>query len=249
MYPNLRRVRFKKEKKGGYSTKYVVVDGSGREWVAKLGKEAQSETAANRLLWVAGYSTEVCYLVPRVHIVGKGTFTNVKLEARPPSVKRLGNWRWDRNPFVGTTEFQGLKVMMVLLNNWDIKDSNTERLLVRNRASGKYETHYVMSDLGGTLGKTGNFLTRSRNRPEHFIKAAFIDTVKDQHVDFHYSGKRKSLFRDITVDQARWIGSWLSQVSDRQIRDAFRAANYGPEETKALTQAVRGRIEWLMNLR
>src|SRR6266545_8295727 len=63
MKPDLRRVTFIEEQKGGYSKKYRVRDASGHEWVAKIGKEAQSETAAVRLLWAAGYETEINYLV------------------------------------------------------------------------------------------------------------------------------------------------------------------------------------------
>ena len=64
MRPDLRRVTFVKEETGGYSTKFRVRDASGREWVAKLGKEAQAETAAVRLVWAVGYMTEVNYLAP-----------------------------------------------------------------------------------------------------------------------------------------------------------------------------------------
>ena len=54
MRPDLRRVTFIKEEKGGYSKKYRVRDGAGREWVAKIGKEEQSETSAVRLLYGLG---------------------------------------------------------------------------------------------------------------------------------------------------------------------------------------------------
>ena len=81
MRPDLRRITFIKEEKGGYSKKFEVRDGSGRRWVVKIGKEAQAETSAIRLLWGVGYLTEVNYLVPRVTIPGKGTFTNVRFEA------------------------------------------------------------------------------------------------------------------------------------------------------------------------
>ncbi|HEX8185139.1 MAG TPA: hypothetical protein VF747_10320 [Blastocatellia bacterium] len=240
--PDLRRITFIKEEKGGYSTKYRVRDGSGREWVAKVSKEAQSETAATRLLWAVGYQTEITYLVPHVFIPTKGEFTNVRFEARPANIKRLDEWEWDDNPFVGTREFQGLKVMMVLLNNWDIKDSNNKVLAAGN------ELRYIISDLGATFGKTGSFITRSRNKPEDFVEAEFIDELKGHYVDFHYSGKRKDVFRDITVSQARWIGRWLSRLSDQQIRDAFRAANYGPEDVRLLADGVRGRITELITL-
>jgi hypothetical protein len=242
MKPDLRRITFIKEEKGGYSTKYRVRDGAGREWVAKLGKEAQSETAANRLLWGVGYHTEITYLVPRVYIPTKGEFTNVRFEARPKNIKRLDEWEWKDNPFVGTREFQGLKVMMILLNNWDIKDSNNKVLAAGN------ELRYVISDLGTTFGKTGSFITRSRNKPKDFVKAEFVDELDDNYVDFHYSGKRKDVFRDITIAQARWIGRWLSRLSDQQIRDAFRAANYAPEDVRLLTEGVRARITELMTL-
>ena len=46
MKPDLSSVTLIREEKGGYSTKYRVRDGSGREWVAKVGKEAQPETVA-----------------------------------------------------------------------------------------------------------------------------------------------------------------------------------------------------------
>ncbi|HVQ40274.1 MAG TPA: hypothetical protein VMS31_22220, partial [Pyrinomonadaceae bacterium] len=45
MKPNLRGIKFLEEDKGGYSgTKYRIRDGAGRVWVAKVSKEAQSET-------------------------------------------------------------------------------------------------------------------------------------------------------------------------------------------------------------
>src|SRR5262245_53239002 len=94
MKPDLSKVTFVEEEKGGYSTKYVVRDGAGHEWRVKIGKEAQSETAATRLLWAVGYFTDITYLAPQVHIEGKGDFQNARFEARPEGVKRLGEWKW-----------------------------------------------------------------------------------------------------------------------------------------------------------
>ena len=249
MRPDLRRLSFIEEEKGGYSTKYHVRDASGRVWVAKVGKEAQSETAATRLLWAAGYMTEITYLAPRVTIPGKGTFENVRFEARPESVDRAGEWKWDENPFVGTREFQGLKVMMVLLNNWDTKDSNNVLL-----AEGG-ELRYAISDLGATLGDTGKWpllwrFTRSRNDPKGFGGDKIIDEIKeDGRVDFEFSGKKRGMFNDVTVEQARWAGRLLARLSDRQIAAAFRAANYTPAEVRSLTASIRSRVNQLVGLR
>lgn len=252
MKPNVRRIRFIKEETGGYSKKFRIRDAAGRIWVAKVGKEAQSETAAVRLLWAAGYVTEINYLVPTLRIPGHGTFENVRLEARPRSLKRLDEWKWDQNPFVGSREFAGLKTMMVLFNNWDIKDSNNVIIFARGQHGN--ELRYVISDLGATFGKTGTLpviwrFTRSRNNPEDYEKAKFVEGVRDNGmVNFRYGGKKREIFDDITVAQAKWLGELLAGLSPDQIRDAFRAANYDPEEIGILTEAVLDRIEQLRTL-
>jgi hypothetical protein len=248
--PDLSRVTFLKEETGGFSTKYRVKDGAGREWVAKIGKEAQSETAAVRLVWAVGYMTEINYLVPRLTIEGKGTFENVRLEARPDSFERLDEWKWSENPFAGTKELQGLVVLMALLNNWDIKDSNNKVLYARDRG----ELHYIVSDLGATFGRVKSGapvvwrIRRNRNDPADYREDPFLEDVKRGNVLLFYKGKRQDLFDDIRVEEARWVGDLLSKLSDRQLNDAFRAANYTPDEIRMLTGAVRTRINELANL-
>ena len=246
MKPDLSRVTFIEEKKGGWSTKYRVKDGKGVEWVAKLSKEAQPETASNRLVWAAGYETEIVYLVPELEIIGKGTFKNVKLEARPKNVKRTEYWLWADNPFIGKPEFQGLKIMMVLINNWDMKDDNNAILATKGVTNS--ERRYIISDLGATFGKTGGVISRSRNKPSDYVKSEFVKGVKGNVVDFNYSGKNGKLFDNITVADARWLSRWLGRLSDGQIKDAFRAANYTAEEVDMLAIAVRARIDTLANL-
>ncbi len=246
MKPDLSRVTFIEEKRGGWSTKYRVSDGKGNEWVAKLSKEAQPETAANRLLWAIGYETEIAHLVPELVIQGKGTFKNVKLEARPKDVKRDGFWLWSENPFVGKPEFQGLKIMMVLFNNWDMKDDNNVIFAVKDVLDS--ERRYAISDLGATFGKTGGIISRSRNKPSDYAKAEFVKGVQGNLVDFHYGGKNGKLFEGITVQDAKWLAAWLTRLSDEQLKDAFRAANYAPAEVDQLAGAVRSRINALNNL-
>jgi hypothetical protein len=244
--PDLSRVTFVEEKKGGWSTKYRVRDGSGNEWVAKLSKEAQPETAANRLVWAAGYETEIVYLVPELEIQGKGTFKNVKLEARPKDVKRTEFWRWDSNPFLGKPEFQGLKIMMALINNWDMKDDNNAILATKGETDS--ERRFIISDLGATFGKTGGVFSRSRNKPSDYVKADFIKGVKGNEIQFNYGGKNQKLFENITVADAQWLAGLLGRLSDEQIKDAFRAANYSSDEVDMLAGAFRTRANALAKL-
>ena len=255
MKPDISRVTFIKEEKGGYSKKYRVKDAKGRVWVAKIGKEAQSETAAVRLVWAVGYVTEINYLVPRVTIEGKGTFENVRFEARPENVDRFDEWSWEDNPFSGKRELQGLKVLMALMENWDLKDENN-RILVVSKGD-RNELHYIVSDLGTTFGKTGGqkspmafirSIKGTRNEPEDYAKDEFIDGVEGNIVRLDYDGKNSDMMRDITIADAKWIGGLLSRLSDRQLKDAFEAANYRSTQVDMLARSVRKRINELVNL-
>ncbi|MDQ3800598.1 MAG: hypothetical protein M3384_14205 [Acidobacteriota bacterium] len=248
MMPDLSRITFIKEEKGGHNKKYRIKDGAGKIWVAKLGREAQPETAAVRLMWALGYKTEINYLVPSLTIPGKGTFRNVRLEARPDNIERLDEWKWKRNPFIGTKEFQGLKIMQVFLTNWDIVDVQNKILQVDGR-NGK-ELHYIISDLGATFGKLGNNnlpiiyrLGRKTGKPSAYIKTSLVREVKENgRVRLAYKGKNRWLFKDIMVEDVDWLSRLLLQLSDKQIRDAFRAANYSPGDVNTLTQAVKNKI-------
>jgi hypothetical protein len=246
MRPDVSRVEFVEEQKGGYSTKYKIKDATGHTWVAKIGNEAQSETAAVRLLWALGYKTEINYLVPELTIPGKGSFTNVRLEARPDDVRRLDQWQWNDNPFKGKRELQGLKIMMSFLNNWDMKNANNVVLKTGD------ELQYVISDLGVTFGKTGsNGMTlfwrigRSRNSPDEYAESDFVKDLKNGKIKFAFNGKGMELLKDITVDDGRWLAVLLNQLTDKQIQDAFRAANYSDADVALLTQSVKSRIRAL----
>jgi hypothetical protein len=248
MKPDMSKITFIEDRPGGYSIKYLVRDGAGRKWVTKRREEAQPETAATRLVWAVGYYTDITYFARSVLIGGKGMFFNVRFEARPEGVKRLDPWAWDKNPFVGTRELQGLKVLMVLMNNWDLKDSNNQVLFTRDEQTGEGELRYIVSDLGATFGKTGGPASHTRNVPSDYAKTKFVTGVENGFVRFDYHGKNGGILRDITVEQAKWIGGLLSRLSDKQIKDAFRAGGYSPEEVEMLAGTVRARINELTRL-
>jgi hypothetical protein len=258
MRPDISKLTFIREETGGYSKKYRVKDAAGRVWVAKIGKEAQSETAASRIVWAAGYGSEITYLAPSATIEGKGTFENVRFEARPEGYDRLDIWKWEQNPFRGSRELQGLKVLMALLENWDTKDDNNKVIYVPGEGGAQGELRYVISDLGATFGKTdspsglNSWLRQvrgTRNEPGDFAGDKFVLGVEAGKVRLDFEGKNSKMMRDITVEDARWLGAILSRLSDEQLADAFRAANYTPEQVRILAAAVRSRINELVNLK
>ena len=259
--PDVSNLTFIAEDNTGFSYGMRVRDGAGKLWVIKLGKEAQPETASSRLLWAIGYVTEIHYLYPCVQVKGSPKpakevprcegqgFANARFEARPEGIKRLDEWTWASNPFAGTKELKGLILMMALINNWDLKDSNNKVIYVpASITGGQDELHYILSDLGATFGKTGSFLSRNRNNPKDYAKTKFITGVEGNNLKINYGGKNQGLMNGITVEDAKWLGGLLSKLTDQQLQDTFRAANFSPEEIQLLSQAVRDRISQLSRL-
>ena len=142
--------------------------------------------------------------------------------------------------------------MMALINNWDLKDSNN--VIIQLRGDRRNQLRYVISDLGATFGHASTIpifwrITRSRNNPVNFAKSDFLEKVKGNRVVLHFGGKNRGILNDIDVEDAQWLGSWLAQLSDAQLRDAFRAANYRPDQINLLARTVRARATELLSLR
>ena len=248
------------------SPKFDVADGQGVEWKVKLGQESRPETAATRFLWAAGYFADEDYYLAELTVKGlptlrrgrdfvssDGIVHGARLERKRTTVKKLGDWDWFDNPFLGQRELNGLRVMMSLLNNWDLKQVNNSIYVVDG------ERHYVVSDGGATFGKTGNVMTRSKGVPKDYEGSKFIARVTPDLIDFvlhsrpfflwavsvsNYRERTKmeKITRHIPRADARWLGQRLSMLTDDQIRDGFRAAGYGAGDVETLTRTIRQRI-------
>jgi hypothetical protein len=268
---------FVEEDRKGGSPKFVVEDERGIKWKAKLDAEAQSETVATRLIWAVGYFTDEDYFQPRIHVKdlpvlrrgGKfvepdGWVRNVRMERQIKEHKKLGYWKWKE--IERTREVNGLRVLMSLLNNWDLKDVNNAIYEITPN-DGDANRIYVVSDLGATLGAPNirMRLRTARNNLDAYNKSKFITKTEADTVDFRAPARPFLLYvfnvpgfikrmemrwigRDIPREDAKWIGQLLAKLSPRQIRDAFRGAGYSPPEIEAFATVVERRIHELNSL-
>src|SRR6185295_16326783 len=169
--------KFIKEVKEGGMPKFDVEDARGVEWRVKLGPEAQAETAASRLVWAAGYNAEESYYLDRANIDGLKKLSRgqnyvsgqsvrgARFEPRRDNIKRGKEWDWNKNPFKNTRELNGLKTMMVLLNNWDVFKKNNR--VLHDKDTG--EDIYTVTDLGATMGAAGGIGgLRSKNNVQDY---------------------------------------------------------------------------------
>jgi hypothetical protein len=256
------KFQFIRRSKAGTSEKIIVEDDKGRSWTVKFGPEARPETTATRIVWAVGYHVDPAYFVKRTHIQGRGGFDvwDVRFERRDTGLDEEGIWQWEANHFAGTKELQGLKVLMALLNNWDLKDENNKVLKPDKKSGGdrSLRIHYV-GDLGATLGSTGSFFSKlpflsaapagSKGIPDSYARQVFIDRVGAGIVYFHYEGKNGHILEGISVEHARWMGNLLGRLSDKQLSDAFRAGGFNENEVATYVSAMRGRINQLKALK
>jgi len=206
--------RFKSLDTTGHSGGYEVVDPQDRKWKVKIGDEVGSEIAVSRILWAIGYHQPALYFVPRWRMTGGPKSSPEPGRFRFESDhKKEGDWSFEDNPFVHSQPLHGLLVVNLLLNNWDLKDDNNKIIYVPASGNSVPELRYIISDLGATFGKTGGVFSRNRNSVESFAGSKFVEGVQGGNVRFAYGGKNTGLFKNITLEQTKWIGSWLSRLT------------------------------------
>lgn len=265
---------FEKEDMEGSNPKFDVVDEDGVKWRVKMGSEARPETVASRLVWAVGYFANEDYFMPVLHVQNlphlhrganlvspDGTVHNVRLKRHLKDEKKIGMWSWSNDPFTGTREWYGLRVLMAVINNWDLKDSNNSIYQVRGDLP---EQLYVVTDLGSSFGSPG-LNWASKGNLTAYSHSKMIGKPGPEFVNFNVPSPPKvNTFIDIPelkrrlglcwlghhipLTDAKWMGHLLAQLSPDQIRDAFRSAGYSPQEIEAYAQVLEQRIAQLQKL-
>jgi hypothetical protein len=259
---------FIEEDSTGTSPKVLIRDRAGVLWRVKGGLENKAESFATRLVAALGYYAEPTAFISRGRIKGTtslnrakgfiqadGRFSDAAFERRDAGVKFLSgqDWTWEQNPFLGMKELRGLKVLMMMLSNWDNKDarnwwrgSNTG--ILERRAGSRVEWIYFVNDWGQTLGAWG-----SEIKPKGWDCAAygnqtatFIREREGPLVRFGFVGLHTDDFsNDITVDDVRWLMRYLGRISDSQLRSGLKASGASTQEADCFTRAIRDRITQL----
>jgi len=266
--------QFTEEHDTGSQPCLSIRDATGREWRVKWGSEVRTETFGTRLAWALGFFSEQTHFIPAGQITGtrelrrakaciddQNGFTEARFELSEHGVVKhfdAHSWAWNDNPFVGTRELHGLKILMMLVSNWDNKDvrdvargSNTA-IFEFKLGRHEREARYLIIDWGAALGAWGNNVVQ-RGRWDVSAYAAqneaFITGVDGEFVKWGYQGQRTAdLTEGITVEDVRWFHKLAGQLTDEQIHEGFVASGATPDEAGYFTAALRGRIEKLREI-
>jgi hypothetical protein len=249
-----------------------VRDGNGRLWRVKWGHEVRPESFAVRISHALGYFAEVTHYIAEGMIDGATgltrardcidadcRFREARFELEDCNVRMLfgeHSWSWDDNPFIGTRELSGLKLIVMLVSNWDTKDrrdvargSNTA--IFEHRVSPwAREARYLITDWGGAMGKWGtNVVSRGRWDPEGFEAQTphFVTGVRDDGiVTFGYVGQRTAdVAYDIPVDHVRWFYQYASRLTEAHLREGLLASGATDDEATRFARAILDRISQL----
>ncbi len=217
---------FVEEDKNGTNPKMDVRDANGKKWRVKSGEEARPEVVASRLLWAMGFYANDDYLLQQATVSGvdvkrgskewkRGDLSNVRFSRKPSGQNKIGIWEWKSNPFFGTKEFNGLRVMMAVMNNWDLKDVNNS--IYSDKKTGMMI--FLVNDVGASFGSNGLGWTRARSKGnvDSFRDSKFIQRMTDSEVDFSTPKRPTGMF---LASAGTTIGSYskragLSASDDR----------------------------------
>ena len=263
--------QFVEEDFHGTNPKIRVRDAKRDRWTVKFGGENHGGVFASRLLHALGYVTQPTYYAASGTIAGvhdlkrakafvarDGSFRFAQFKLHKHKIVAPADaegWSWNDNPFVGTPQLSGLKILIMLTSNWDAKDardgngSNTSAYSKPGPNAG--QRFYAFDDWGATMGKSGCFLERDKWDPAGYQEQTrnFVRMTPEGTIQWGYKGKHNpDIVSGISLADIRWLMKYLSRVSDGELRAGLRASGATEPDIDTYTHAIRERIEQLQHL-
>ena len=166
---------------------------------------------------------------------------NVQL--REAGGHNIGPWSWDRLGHSERRELRGAALLFAWTNCYDVRWDNN-----RLKRDGTGIQH-VISDLGNGLGRADNYLVDAQGLvndfPWTFTEAPVVDRRGRERTSFRVVSYQpvfgNHAFRDMTVDDARWMARLIAQLTEGQIQQALIAAGYTSAEVRLYTEKLVSR--------
>jgi len=161
-------------------------------------------------------------------------------------------WSWNQNPFVGSAELGGLKILIMLTSNWDTKDArdgvgNSNTAIIHSDS----KTQYAVTDWGATFGRYGGFFHRNRWDWGGYRRqtASFVKMAKDGTLDWGYKGKHnQDITTGVGVAEVIWLDRYLSRITDEDLTAGFAASGAAQPVAREYTRLMRERIVQLQHV-
>lgn len=242
--------RFEREETGGTKPKVVVRDANGVAWYVKFGYEAKPETFASRIVRSAGYFAPISYYLAQGEIQGvtpdklkraakaidsSGRFRDARF-SRELDMVEGEKWTLDESGLKGSKELSGLKLIVMLTSNWDIKFPNFAVI----RQAG--QPMFAITDWGQTFGAP-DMKSQWNCKQYSDVTKSWTDGVEDGYLYLRFGGEMDNVITNgIRVEHARWLLGVLSGLSESRIREFAKMAGATPEESSCFATAFLQRV-------
>ncbi len=167
-------------------------------------------------------------------------------------VTDLGFWSYNNLDHPMLREVRGMAMLDAWLDNWDIRWGNNRLELVED-SKGKQHLEHVVSDLGAAFGNSSGMLRRVnghvhsglyQNAPNDFMWACTHPQSPDMTTvpvyDYMTITKAEPFYL-MNLDDARWMCRLLSQLSERQIKEALIGSGLDSAEARLLEEKLVSR--------
>lgn len=164
----------------------------------------------------------------------------------------LGSWSFGGLGHENRRELRGAGLLAAWLGWYDSRTDNNRLKYVER--DGKVELKHYFADLGGGLGKSTALLSRAPEDIQGF-GWSFTQPRREQGpqrmtISFRIVSfrpiERTPAFEQMTVEDARWMGRLIAQLTPRQIRDALAASGYASGSLELCAAKLLARREKML---
>jgi hypothetical protein len=164
-----------------------------------------------------------------------------------PASRSIGPWDFEGLGHEHRRELRGAGLLAAWLGWCDSRFENT-RLKVVNTGDGRQLKHFF-SDLGGGLGKSIGPISRHCESPNDFAwtftEPAKVRGKGRMTTPFRITGyepiEDTGAFKQMTVDDARWMARWIGRLTEKQIVEGLVASGFDSAQVRLYTEKLISR--------
>ncbi len=188
------------------------------------------------------FEKEIDYLVT--------TEANVQMEHE--GTKSIGPWGFAGLGREHLREVRGAGVLAAWVGWWDSRFDNTGLRVVETSAGT--ELRHFFTDLGSGLGRSGGTFRHSSEEPDDFpwsftkgknVRRNGATQWKFAITNFEPITETPA-FKEITLEDARWMARLIGQLSEEQIAGALKASGFDSTEVGIYTRKLVARRDKLI---
>jgi hypothetical protein len=174
------------------------------------------------------------------------------VQVRNPHMKSIGPWDFKGLEHENLRELRGAGLLSAWLNWCDSQFQNTRVRLIHDGKRRRCE--YYFCDLGGGMGKGTGLFFRRYEAPNdmdwEFTRPVKFDANGKPRSPFRVVGykpvKDTAAFREMTVEDARWMARKIGELTEPQILEALIASGFDSAQAKIYLEKLISRRDQMI---